>query len=58
MLEGLTKRDIVIAIIGTIAAIALTLEETYYGLHRYVLDHPNDPLARQGGLKPAQMIPK
>ncbi len=58
MLEGLTKRDIVIAIIGIIAALALTLEGTYYGLHRFVLDHPNDPLAKQGGLKPEQQIIK
>jgi hypothetical protein len=58
MFEGLTKRDIVIAGIGMIVAVALTLEGTYYGLHRFVLDHPNDPLAKQGGLKPEQKIVK
>ena len=40
MFEGLTKRDVVIAAIILIATIALAVEGTYYGLHRYVLDSP------------------
>jgi hypothetical protein len=54
MFEGLTKREMVIVLIVLIAVVALTIEGIYYGLHRFVLDHPNDPLARQGGLKPGQ----
>jgi hypothetical protein len=56
MFEGLTKREMVIVLIVLIAVVALTIEGTYYGLHRFVLDNPNDPLARQGGLKPEQQI--
>jgi hypothetical protein len=40
MFEGLTRRDIVIVAIILIATVALTVEGTYYGLHRYVLDSP------------------
>lgn len=54
MFEGLTRRDVVIAAIILIAAVALTVEGTYYGLHRYVLDSPAAPLTQQGGLKPNQ----
>ena len=54
MFEGLTRRDVVIAAIILIAAVALTVEGTYYGLHRYVLDDPAAPLAQQGDLKPNQ----
>jgi hypothetical protein len=56
MLEGLTKRDVVIAVIAIMAAAALVIEGTYYGLHRFVLDNPGDPLTRQGGLNPNQQI--
>ena len=56
MLEGLTRREIVIVVIALIVVVALTIEGTYYGLHRFVLDHPNDPLTRQGGLRPDQKI--
>lgn len=51
MFEGLTRREMVIVLIVLIAVVALTIEGTYYGLHRFILDNPNDPLARQGGLK-------
>jgi hypothetical protein len=54
MFEGLTRRDVVIAAIILIAAVALTVEGTYYGLHRYVLDSPAASLTRQGGLAPNQ----
>ena len=56
MLEGLTKRDVVIALLAIIAATVLTIEGAYYGLHRFVLDNPNDPLTKQGGLDPSQRI--
>jgi hypothetical protein len=49
MFEGLTRREMVIVLIALTAIVALTIEGTYYGLHRFVLDNPNDPLARQGG---------
>jgi hypothetical protein len=52
MFEGLTRRDVVIAAIVLIAMIALAVEGTYYGLHRYVLDGPAAPPAQQDGLKP------
>jgi hypothetical protein len=54
MFEGLTRRDVVIAAIILIATVALTVEGTYFGLHRYVLDNPAAPAAQQGGLKPNQ----
>ena len=53
MFEGLTRRDVVIAAIILIATVALAVEGTYYGLHRYVLDSPAG-LPTQGGLKPNQ----
>ena len=56
MFEGLTRREIVIIVIALIVVVALTIEGTYYGLHRFVLDNPNDPLTRQGGLKRDQQI--
>ena len=56
MLEGLTKRDVVIAVIAILAAAVLTIEGVYFGLNRFALDTPNDPLTRQGGLNPGQRI--
>ena len=56
MFEGLTRREMVIVVIALIVVVALTIEGTYYGLHRFVLDNPNDPLTRQGGLKGDQQI--
>ena len=56
MFEGLTRREMVIVLIVLIVVVALTIEGTYYGLHRFLLDNPNDPLTRQGGLKPDQKI--
>ena len=51
MFEGLTRREMLIVLIALIVVVALTIEGTYYGLHRFLLDNPTDPLARQGGLK-------
>jgi hypothetical protein len=56
MFEGLTKQEMVIVVIALIVVVALTIEGTYYGLHRFVLDNPNDPLTRQGGQKRDQQI--
>jgi hypothetical protein len=56
MFEGLTRREMVIVVIALIVVVALTIEGTYYGLHRFLLDNPNDPLTRQGGLKREQQI--
>jgi len=58
MFEGLTRREIVIIVIALIAVVLLTIEGTYYGLHKFILDNPNDPLTRQGGLKPDQQTKK
>ena len=54
MFEGLTRRDIVIAAIIVMAVVALTVEGTYYGLHRYVLDRPAGPQTKQDGSQPNQ----
>jgi hypothetical protein len=58
MFEGLTRREIVIIVMALIAVVLLTIEGTYYGLHKFILDNPNDPLTRQGGLKPDQQTKK
>ena len=52
MFEGLTRRDVVIAAIIVIVVVALTVEGTYFGLHRYVLDRRAVPPAQQSSLKP------
>ena len=54
MFEGLTRRDVVIAAIILVAVIALTVEGTYFGLHRYLLDNAAAPLTRQDDLKPSR----
>jgi hypothetical protein len=43
MFQGLTRRHVIIAMIGAIVAAALTVEGIYYVLHRFVLTNPNDP---------------
>ena len=55
MFHDFTRRDVVIGAIALIAATVLTVEGTYYVLHSYVLNRP-DPLYRQGGMKPGQLI--
>ena len=52
MFEGLTRRDVVIAAIIVIVVVALTVEGTYFGLRRYVLDSPAGP--KQDAPKPNQ----
>jgi hypothetical protein len=52
MFEGLTRRDVVIAAIIVMAVVALTVEGTYFGLHRYVLDNPAAPQTKLDALKP------
>ncbi len=54
MFEGLTRRDVVIAAIIVMAVVALTVEGTYFGLHRYVLDSPAGPQTKQDAPKPNQ----
>ena len=56
MFEDITRRDIVIGAIALIIATALTVFSTNYVLHRFVLDNPDDPLTKQGGLKSEQRI--
>jgi hypothetical protein len=36
------------------AVVALTVEGTYFGLHRYVLDSPAGPQTKQDAPKPNQ----
>jgi hypothetical protein len=50
----LGKRTIVLIILAMIAAAALTIEGTYLVLKIFVLDNPNDPLTKAGGLSPDQ----
>jgi hypothetical protein len=56
MFEGITKRDIVISLIATVVATALTIFGVNYVLRKFMLDDPNDPLTHQGGLSPQQQI--
>ena len=50
----LSKRTIVLIILAMIAAAGLTIEGTYLVLNIFVLDNPNDPLTKAGGLSPDQ----
>ncbi|THD62648.1 MAG: hypothetical protein E7813_19590 [Bradyrhizobium sp.] len=52
--DELSKRTIVVIALAIIAASAFTIEGTYLILKTYVLDNPNDPLTRAGGLSPTQ----
>jgi hypothetical protein len=54
MFEGLTRRDVVIAAIIVIVVAALTVEGTYFGLHRYASDSPAGLPAKQVAPKPDQ----
>jgi hypothetical protein len=50
----LSKRTIAAIALAIIAAMAVTVEGTYFVLKTYVLDNPNDPLAKAGGGSPAR----
>src|ERR1700722_19169915 len=52
--DELSKRTIAVIAVAIIAATALTIEGTYLILKAYVLDNPNDPLTKAGGLSPVQ----
>lgn len=56
MVEGFRGRDIAVGVMALIVATALTIFTTYYVLHRFVLDDPNDPLTKRGGLEANQHI--
>ena len=58
MFEGITRRAIALGAIALIIVAILTVFAEYYLIHKLVLDDPNDPLTRQGGLKPEQQIQK
>jgi hypothetical protein len=49
-----SKLTIVIITLAVTAATALAIEGTYFLLKTYVLDSPNDPLAKAGGLSDEQ----
>jgi hypothetical protein len=52
--DRISKRTIVIITLAVIAATTLTVEGTYLTLKTFVLDNPNDPLTKAGGLSPDQ----
>jgi hypothetical protein len=52
--DRISKRTIVIITLAVIAAAALTVEGTYLTLKTFVLNNPNDPLTKAGGLSPEQ----
>jgi hypothetical protein len=53
---GFSKRTIALIVLAFIAAAALTVEGTYLVLKIFVLDNPNDPLMKAGGLSSDQKI--
>jgi hypothetical protein len=55
--DRISKRTIVIITLAVIVATTLTVEGTYFVLKTYVLDNPDDPLAKAGGLSPEQANP-
>ena len=54
MAQELSRRSIVAVVVATVVATVLTVMGTYYVLHRFVIDNPEDPLTRAGGLQPGQ----
>jgi hypothetical protein len=52
--DKLNKRTIVFVALAIAAATAVTIEGTYFALKTFVLDNPNDPLTKAGGLSPDQ----
>jgi hypothetical protein len=57
-MENFTIRQIIILIAALLIGGGLTAWGTVYVLRTFVLQDPNDPLTRQGGLSPAQVIKK
>jgi hypothetical protein len=57
-MENFTARQIVILIAALLISGALTAWGTVYALRTFVLADPNDPVIKQGGLSPAQIIKK
>jgi hypothetical protein len=57
-MENFTARQIVIVIAALLISGGLTAWGTVYVLRTFVLADPNDPLTRQGGLSPVQIIKK
>jgi hypothetical protein len=57
-MEKFTARQIFILIAALLVSGGLTAWGTVYVLRTFVLADPNDPLIRQGGLSPAQLIKK
>ena len=53
-MDEFSKRSIIIFIIVMIAATALTVEGVYFAPKTFVLDNPNDPITKAGGLTPEQ----
>ncbi len=52
--DKFSRWTIAIIALAIIAATALTVEGPYLALKTFVLDNPNDPLTKAGGLSPAQ----
>jgi len=55
MIDGFSRRSVILFVIAMIAATGLTIEATYYVITRLVAFYdPNDPLTKAGGLSPEQ----
>jgi hypothetical protein len=55
MIDGFSRRSVILFVIAMIAATAFTIEGTYYVITRLVAFYdPNDPLTKSGGLSPEQ----
>jgi hypothetical protein len=52
-----SNREILVFVAGSLLAAVLTVLGTLYVFQYYLVLHdPNDPLVKQGGLKPSQQI--
>jgi hypothetical protein len=56
MAQEFSRRSIAGFAAGMVVATILTVMGTYYVLHRFVLDNPDDPLTRAGGLRSSQTV--
>ena len=57
-MEFLTTRQIVMFVIALLIAGALTVWGAVFLVDRYLLEKPDDPPTRQGGLLPSQSTGK
>ena len=55
--DKFSRWTIAIIALAIIAGTALTVEGTYLALKTFVIDNPNDPLTKAGGLSSEQANP-